>query len=610
MSIFYYFLFVVRQFVDQFFIAVTIKVTFETIEPKYLPAFSIKFQELFTESPDILVRVIQVIMLRLERVTFTALRHYLGLHAELFGQSSRKKVQTTKSSPGHRRTSSNYQDLGNVMTQSAHSNHSDTKPENVVDVAPNVAENRKSSNSMNYDMGTDNVLYNTLALDGFLKELGLKDEDKHLLEKYIQIKDFPAGTTLVDEGDSEDVCLIYVINGSLSVVQDSCSSGPSHDKHEFHVLSVHPGELEGGLAVITGEASLYTIRAKHFARVAILERHIVYQIMRERPKIVLDIANSVVKKLSPLVRQCDFALDWVFLESGRAVYRQAEASDSTFIVLSGRLRSVITHSNGKKEIVGEFGKGDLVGVVEMIANTPRATTALSVRDSELAKLPQGLFNAIKLRHPGIVTQLFGLLSHRMLGTGTQGKSISQIDSSFVKQKYSTIAIVPVNEDVPLTAFAYELYHSLCAIGPTLRLTSDVVRKTLGSAIMEPSNEYRLTSWLAQQEDRNKISLYQCDNIVTPWTQRCWRQADVILIVGVNDHGPTVGNIEREIDRLMLRTQKELIILHAESTATRPMNTVQWLNMRSWVTKHHHIQCPKRMFTRKSPYRVVSEFHFN
>ena len=45
------------------------------------------------------------------------------------------------------------------------------------------------------------------------------------------------------------------------------------------------------------------------------------------------------------------------------IYRQGDESDSTFIVLSGRLRSVITQSNGKKELVGEYGKGDLVGIV-------------------------------------------------------------------------------------------------------------------------------------------------------------------------------------------------------------------------------------------------------
>lgn len=44
-------------------------------------------------------------------------------------------------------------------------------------------------------------------------------------------------------------------------------------------------------------------------------------------------------------------------------FRQGDKSDSTFIVLSGRLRSVIAKDNGKKELAGEYGRGDLIGVV-------------------------------------------------------------------------------------------------------------------------------------------------------------------------------------------------------------------------------------------------------
>lgn len=107
------------------------------------------------------------------------------------------------------------------------------------------------------------------------------------------------------------------------------------------------------------------------------------------------------------------------MESGRAVYRQGDESDSTFIVLSGRLRSVITYENGKKELVAEYGKGDLVGIVEMVTQTLRSTTVMAVRDSELAKLPEGLFNVIKLRYPIVVTRLINLLGHRLLGTWKQ-----------------------------------------------------------------------------------------------------------------------------------------------------------------------------------------------
>jgi len=51
----------------------------------------------------------------------------------------------------------------------------------------------------------------------------------------------------------------------------------------------------------------------------------------------------------------------------------------------------------------------------MVTQTPRSTTVMAVRDSELAKLPEGLFNAIKLRFPIVVTRLINLLGHRILG---------------------------------------------------------------------------------------------------------------------------------------------------------------------------------------------------
>lgn len=41
------------------------------------------FQEVFDEYPEALIRVMQVILVRLQRVTLTALHQYLGLSTEL-----------------------------------------------------------------------------------------------------------------------------------------------------------------------------------------------------------------------------------------------------------------------------------------------------------------------------------------------------------------------------------------------------------------------------------------------------------------------------------------------------------------------------------------------
>lgn len=60
--------------------------------------------------------------------------------------------------------------------------------------------------------------------------------------------------------------------------------------------------------------------------------------------------------------------------------------------------------------------------------------------------------------------------------------------------------------------------------------------------MEYNNEYRLTTWLAQQEDQHKIALYQCDYSFSPWTQRCIRQADCILLITLGNKQPALGKV--------------------------------------------------------------------
>lgn len=150
------------------------------------------------------------------------------------------------------------------------------------------------------------------------------------------------------------------------------------------------------------------------------------------------------------------------------------------------------------------------------------------------------------------------------------------------------------------------------------------------------HEYRLSGWLAQQEDINRIVLYQTDNSMTPWTQRCIRQADCILIVGLGDQEPTLGEVcvcsaeergttrggsfsseqgstlsrlpfplqlEQMLENTAVRALKQLVVLHKED-GPGPSRTVEWLNMRSWCSGHLHLKCPRRVFSRRSPSKLV------
>ncbi|XP_071037589.1 neuropathy target esterase sws [Parasteatoda tepidariorum] len=588
------------------------------------------FKNLLEKNPESLVRVAQIIMVRLQRVTFTALHNYLGLTKQLIKSSStvtrRNTACSPKNSPSRstsRRTSTiinaNPPDLSTTVPSDIDSSNTSNAGVQHGDDNQNAMTTSVSNHSVSSDVDLSESKrtrkrkasfyfppeqipipaeedLHTLAVQGFIQQLGL-DEDT-FIKDYVTVKELPANTYIIREENVEDVALLYVISGSLSVSQKTADK-----KEENFLFIVHSGEIMGALAVLSGEPSLFTIRTRHFTQVGILSKRNIYQILGQKPLAVLHLAQSVIKRLSSFVRQIDFALDWINVESGRAVYRQDDISDSTYIVLSGRLRSVLRGSDGKKELVGEYGRGDLVGIVEVLTSTRRSTTVMAVRNSELAKLPDGLLNAIKIKYPEVVTRFIHLLGNRILGSlqkrmpYASDKALT-MDSRPTGSNFATVAILSVSDEVPLTYFTLELYHALTAVGPTVRLTSDIVMKTLGPTALLSANEYRLCNWLGQQEDQHKVVLYQCDTYFSTWTQRCIRQADCILIVALADHEPEIGDMEKELEHFAIRTQKELVLLHRDDRI-KPRNTVMWLNMRSWCSSHHHIRCSKRMFSKKS-----------
>ncbi|XP_069798890.1 patatin-like phospholipase domain-containing protein 7 isoform X6 [Dendropsophus ebraccatus] len=642
------------------------------------------FQDVFAKYPETLVRVVQIIMVRLQRVTFLALHNYLGLTTELFNSESQaipllsvaSLTTGTGSSKGVRRQ------MSNVSAEDDHSDRTEKPAEFLPDQDPGLLDPSKFSASDGSNTGhrrsrsssslaeipgspkaaksdmdmayerarvsltpddfppspvmnksiqkksvtvteTPSAVYHYTAEDLLIPEFSvnrhlnavfeaakkdlstlIKLQDPLLLNGRVTLHQVKGGTVLSRQGD-QDVNIRFVISGLLHVYQRKIDR-----EEETCLFMTHPGELVGQLAVLTGEPLIFTIKANRDCTFLSISKCHFYEIMREQPSVVLGVAHTVVKRMSPFVRQIDFALDWMEVEAGRAVYRQGDKSDCTYIVLNGRLRSVIRKDDGKKQLAGEYGRGDLIGVVEALTHQPRATTVHAVRDSELAKLPEGALTSIKRKYPQVVTRLIHLLGEKILGSLQQvngplaGHGLglhttgSKWDSGNPSSNLSTVAILPVSEDVPLTAFTLELKHALSAVGPTLLLTSDNIKQRLGSAALDSVHEYRLSSWLGQQEDIHRIVLYQSDYYLTPWTQRCIRQADCILIVGVGDQEPTVGELEKMLENTAVRAQKQLILLHKED-GPPPSRTVEWLNMRSWCSGHLHLCCPHRVFSKKS-----------
>ena len=78
------------------------------------------------------------------------------------------------------------------------------------------------------------------------------------------------------------------------------------------------------------------------------------------------------------------------------------------------------------------------------------------------------------------------------------------------------------------------------------------------------------------------------------------------MIDLNDLFQSIDlQLEKQLESMSVRAQKELILLHPTDRA-RLKNTLEWLNLRGWCSGHHHIRCPKRVFNKKPMSKIVSD----
>lgn len=70
--------------------------------------------------------------------------------------------------------------------------------------------------------------------------------------------------------------------------------------------------------------------------------------MRAEPKVVLNVAHTVCRRMSYFIRQIDFALDWMAVEAGRAVYRYSALNFCLLCTQSSTGCMHIEHDNVEK----------------------------------------------------------------------------------------------------------------------------------------------------------------------------------------------------------------------------------------------------------------------
>lgn len=479
------------------------------------------------------------------------------------------------------------------------------------------------------------------------------DPSFNLLEELvndIEIVFFPKGSVLVEEGE-RNPGLYYVIDGfldvSVTVPEDgsdtksfnespslggltskseifgrrasavqqngstrpqprsrSSQTGKKKQAKKESLFLTKPGGIAGYLGTITSYRSFIDVTAKTDVYVGFLPRASVERIVDKYPVVLLTMAKRLTKLLPKLIRHIDFALEWVQINAGQVIFNQDERSDAIYIVLNGRLRAIRENKTGVK-VIGEFGQGESVGELEVLTESNRPGTLLAIRDTELAKLPKSLFNSLAQEHPSITMKISKIIAKRMraLVDDPLQEQMKEHSAPRVRSNPSsivnlrTVTILPVTAGIPVVDFASRLMAALTQIGipnGVVSLSQTTILNHLGRHAFSRMGKLKLAQYLADLEEKYGLVIYVADTSVqSPWTQTCVSQADCILLVGLADASPAIGEYERFLLTTKTTARKELVLLHSERFVA-PGLTRSWLRNRVWINGgHHHIQMATR-----------------
>jgi predicted acylesterase/phospholipase RssA len=259
--------------------------------------------------------------------------------------------------------------------------------------------------------------------------------------------------------------------------------------------------------------------------------------------------------------------EWTRLEGGAVLFREGDAADSLYVLLTGRLRVFVRGSSAEDVFVAEIGRGESVGEMALLTGAPRSATVVAVRDSALVRLSRAGFERIIERSPRLMLRVTQRLVERLQRTTHAPRA---------KATLTTIALIPLDPAIDACEVGNSLLAAVASGGTATLVTRE---RAEGQSSPGP--------WLDALEREYRFVLYAGDARDHSWTDRALRQADIVLFVAPGDRAPDAAAIAAVGRHTHAQALRELLVLHPPPHRP-PSGTARWLEA-TGARAHYHVR---------------------
>jgi CRP/FNR family transcriptional regulator/CRP/FNR family cyclic AMP-dependent transcriptional regulator len=121
------------------------------------------------------------------------------------------------------------------------------------------------------------------------------------------------------------------------------------------------------------------------------------------------------------------------LAQGRSVTKDStifyagDPAEAVFVVASGKVKVVVTSTDGKEFILTVLGAGQVFGEMALIESAPRSATVITVTACELMVINRNDFHHLLNTTPGMSRKLLTILSRRLRRANSKMESLAYMD---------------------------------------------------------------------------------------------------------------------------------------------------------------------------------------
>ncbi len=113
---------------------------------------------------------------------------------------------------------------------------------------------------------------------------------------------------------------------------------------------------------------------------------------------------------------------------GETVFLEGDESDGLYIVVSGLIKIIKLHGDGREKTLYLIREGDVIGEMTIVGSSLRSATAVIVRPSKVIKFPGKNFQKLMSDIPVLATNIIEILSERLRNANYQIESLSFLNA--------------------------------------------------------------------------------------------------------------------------------------------------------------------------------------